>query len=1390
MAQTFPNSPSTGTVYTVNNTSWKYDGSGWIRTTLSTAIPGQTGNSGKYLTTDGSNISWSTVLPSQTGNSGKYLTTDGTTSSWGTVAAAVPKITSIPITDSSYTVLDDTAVSTAGGYIKIIGTGFTTGSQVLIGTVLATSVSFISSTELRAQVPATAAGTYVVYVVATDGAVAIRINGITFSATPTWTTASNLGTYSAAISIQLAATSDSTLTYSLASGSTIPTGLSLSSSGLLSGTVTGVSADITYNFTITATDIELQDSPRTFSITLTIKDPYFPNVPLLLETAASSTRSTVALDSSTNAFTVTRNGSPSTGWISPYQTNGYWGNYFNGSTDMLNTPSSASFNFNSGAWTIEGWFYLTTISGTGYDRLITVYSSAGAQYGLLVQDSTGSLILNQFGVGSSYTVGTISVNTWTHIALVKSSAGATITGYVNGVSGGSTAAFVYPNTNCSLYFGGSPASYGQITTKGYFSNIRVVTGQALTTGNFTPPTSPLTTSTVGWTGANAASSLTGTVSFLAFQSNRFKDNSSNNFTITVTGTPQATPYWYPSTFTAPATSLGAGYFNGTTDYLTVPNNVAFELGAGDFSYEAFVYATISTNSTGQGIVSYGILGSTGASTCDMEISSTGYLQLAYATGAAATLTDPALLPLNQWVHCVVCRSGTTLSMFVNGIRKATATTSATVGTGGTMTIGGQWYAASSARQLQNGYLSSVRVLKGASAYDATQTTLTVPTALLTAIANTSLLVNFADSNFTSATNAVQNNTFIDSGNYAWPITRVGTATQGSFTPYWPNGYWSNYFNGTTDYLTTTITAAGTGSVTYECWFNTKALASGVILNSRSGNTADGIDISVNASGKIIITYQNLGLYTGGNFTIAIGTWYHLAVVRNGASGWTIYINGQIDGTFSNSVNITSTTFTVGLTPSGSSYFGGYVSNVRVANSAIYTSAFTSSTTPLTAITNTQLLTCQSNRFVDNNTQVTAKTITLNGTPQTQAFQPFSPSAPYTTAAYGGSIYNAVKTDGLSATSVAGLTTFTGDFTIDCWVYPTDTSVSSWGIIDTRTTQQTANPWVWYLVGYSAGWNLQFFNGSYNNFTSKIQANCWTHVVLQRNGSTLRSFVNGVVDATTFTISGTITGGSSTISINNIKDSSLGGTGNVGYTSNLRIVNGTAVYATTGFTPPTAPVTAIANTSLLLNYTNAGIYDAAAQNNGITAGSAQASTTQAKWSPTSMKFNGTTDYLYINSPSGSQLDLSVGQQNWTIECWIYFQGSAGVVFGRAGTSGSTNPQYWLYISADGSAQILINSLTYNLAAGTFASNAWSYFALCRKTTQIRAWVNGTAQTVQTAPTMSSPGSQTFYLGARLDPTAASFFTGYIQDFRITAGIARYDPASSAAISSPTYAFQTR
>lgn len=78
-----------GTVTSVNNTSPDINGN--VSISIGDTLPSQTGQSGKYLTTDGSSASWATVdaLPSQTGQSGKYLTTDGTSASWATPTTSI-----------------------------------------------------------------------------------------------------------------------------------------------------------------------------------------------------------------------------------------------------------------------------------------------------------------------------------------------------------------------------------------------------------------------------------------------------------------------------------------------------------------------------------------------------------------------------------------------------------------------------------------------------------------------------------------------------------------------------------------------------------------------------------------------------------------------------------------------------------------------------------------------------------------------------------------------------------------------------------------------------------------------------------------------------------------------------------------------------------------------------------------------------------------------------------------------------------------------------------------------------------------------------------------------------------------------------------------------------
>lgn len=95
-----------------------WDGTAWQEVAIqvpTNIIPSQTGNSGKYLTTNGTIVSWSTVdaLPSQTSNSGKILTTNGTSASWATLTAEqIPSITSTKVStvdinsqSSSYTLV-------------------------------------------------------------------------------------------------------------------------------------------------------------------------------------------------------------------------------------------------------------------------------------------------------------------------------------------------------------------------------------------------------------------------------------------------------------------------------------------------------------------------------------------------------------------------------------------------------------------------------------------------------------------------------------------------------------------------------------------------------------------------------------------------------------------------------------------------------------------------------------------------------------------------------------------------------------------------------------------------------------------------------------------------------------------------------------------------------------------------------------------------------------------------------------------------------------------------------------------------------------------------------------------------------------------------------------
>ena len=183
----------------------------------------------------------------------------------------VPTVTSFSVTDVSYVPLDNTAVDTAGGETIVInGSGFASGATVQVGATTIGSVTFVDQNRLAFTAPALSSGSYTIYVTNSNGGTGILVSGLVYSGLPTFTTtAGTLGTVyeTANINTAVVATGDAPITYSLLSG-TLPTGTTLNSNGTITGNAPLDGSSTTYSFTIQASDGQLQESTRSFSLTI------------------------------------------------------------------------------------------------------------------------------------------------------------------------------------------------------------------------------------------------------------------------------------------------------------------------------------------------------------------------------------------------------------------------------------------------------------------------------------------------------------------------------------------------------------------------------------------------------------------------------------------------------------------------------------------------------------------------------------------------------------------------------------------------------------------------------------------------------------------------------------------------------------------------------------------------------------------------------------------------------------------------------------------------------------------------------------------------------------------------------------------------------------------
>lgn len=275
-------------------------------------------------------------------------------------------------------------------------------------------------------------------------------------------------------------------------------------------------------------------SPSLSPLTTTSQGAASANVSLL--TLQNST----LIDNSTAnggiGFTITRVGDVNI--LDTIFNNNSYKTGFNGAS-YLNTPASASYQLTSD-FTIEFWFY--AILPYTQQGLVNITATTAAGSAGLGMDIDTNNRLGFFVAGNSpitLSTATITGNTWYHMALVRSSTTNTL--YLDGVSIATNSTTPTWAATPSIGIGRLYNDNAAIAFNGFISNLRIVNGQALYTGNFTPSTSPLTKIDVGTTGANVASSLTSPVLLLTCQDSGVIDNSNNNFTFTQTGTVTISP---------------------------------------------------------------------------------------------------------------------------------------------------------------------------------------------------------------------------------------------------------------------------------------------------------------------------------------------------------------------------------------------------------------------------------------------------------------------------------------------------------------------------------------------------------------------------------------------------------------------------------------------------------------------------------------------------------------------------------------------------------------------------------------------------------------------------------------------------------------------------------
>lgn len=640
--------------------------------------------------------------------------------------------------------------------------------------------------------------------------------------------------------------------------------------------------------------------------------------------------------------------------------------------------------------------------------------------------------------------------------------------------------------------------------------------------------------------------------------------------------------------------------------------------------------------------------------------------------------------------------------------------------------------------------------------------------LATAVSSFTLLFAVFNSRYTSllvktgATGA--NSTFTDSSDYAHAVDVTSAPNQGSFSPYRDNGFTGAFVgDGGLSTPASTPLTLGTGDFTMEAWINTTSVAASQgIFDGRNASNGPQLYFAINTSGNILWWVNGATATSGG--TITVNTWHHVAAVRSSGT-LRLFIDGsQVGSDVADSVDYAINSTLKIATSTTNDHFNGSVRDVRIVKgTALYTGSGASAFTPdprMSLVSGTSLLLFAPYAFdTSGNSGVISYAGSSAATVNTDIDREI-----YTAAAFGGSAYfNAANSNRLKITQTTDIDISNTDFTIEAWIYPPSTGGGTFFSVSldanlSSATQLCFNMWT---SGTIFTFRPYQSSSDYSTNTGGLILNAWNHVAVTRSGNTFTAYVNGKT-GTTRTLSGAL-------NYDPTWKTNIGGivvgsfSGYTGYVSDLRITKNSVLY-TADFVPNSTPLTSTAATGLLMHFEDANVYDAAQVSDLSLVGNTAASATQTKYAARSVYFDGTGGYCTVPASP----NFAFGTGDFTVEAWVYSPDNTRKSLLES-RSAPTSTAGYAFICED---YIRFYSKGFKISSSAMPTNQWAHIAWVRENGTLYFYLNGQQDATTYALTNNFTDPLTYAPKIGGSSTAGEEWVGYIEDLRITKGLARY------------------